>query len=73
MAEENCPGCGGRLRLVGFFLSRRPDDRKRVCRTPLWCVDCDRVWIRWADRSGPLEPDEPLPPGLKRRLLGGPP
>jgi hypothetical protein len=68
--DERCPGCGGALRLVGFFLCQREDDQRRVCRTPLWCEACDRVWSRWADRDDPLEPDQPLPAGIKRRLLG---
>jgi hypothetical protein len=68
---ERCPGCGAALRLVGFFLCRRAEDDRRVCRTPLWCSGCDRVWSRWADRPDEaLEADEPLPESVRRSLRG---
>jgi hypothetical protein len=67
---EACPACGGDLRMVGFFLSFREEDQKRVCRTPLWCATCDAVWGRWADREDPLERELPLPKSMTRSLLG---
>ncbi|MBB2940639.1 hypothetical protein FB565_000343 [Actinoplanes lutulentus] len=72
MPGITCPTCTGDLRLVGFFLSYRDEDQKRVCRTPLWCAACDQVWDKWADRdNAPLAPhDVPLPESWKQRLLG---
>lgn len=67
---DRCPECDGALRLVGFLLCLRAEDQKRVCKTPLWCAACDRVWSRWADRHDPLAPDTPLPESIKRSLLG---
>ncbi|GLY07015.1 hypothetical protein Acsp01_73940 [Actinoplanes sp. NBRC 101535] len=66
--DETCPVCEGNLRLLGFLLCLREDDQKRVCKTPLWCRACDRVWTRWADRPDPLV-DDPMPESLKRSLL----
>jgi hypothetical protein len=63
---ESCPGCGGDLRLLGFFRCLREDDGKRVCRTPVRCVVCDRVWSRWADRDEPLTEDPIRPPRHER-------
>jgi hypothetical protein len=69
-ADDRCPDCAGELRPLGFLLCLRAEDQKRVCRAPMWCLTCDRVWTRWADRPGPLELDEWMPDSLKRSLLG---
>ncbi|MBB5478384.1 hypothetical protein [Micromonospora parathelypteridis] len=70
---ETCPGCGGELRLLGFALTRRDEDDRFVCKTPLFCRSCGKTWSRWADRPGqpltedPLLAPEALKPSRKRR------
>lgn len=49
-----CPECGHPMKSGGLVLSRREDDRRRVCRA-LWRCRNRHLWWGWADR-----PDEPL-------------